>query len=359
MPLSGGIRLCVRSYGATMTRAALTKLLILVILAFIICLPDFFTLYRVSKVNFLCLPYRRCEGGYRVKKGGKAKIGDAEITKKDVCDPSQTPEGDGLAQDCTQEHQSNTTDPESRSTSRDPEQSWFMCETDVDVSQLHRHSSSSALKIHLVVSVELQFGDAETLNLTLYGHTNHSSLHLYPPEEEDKEEEEEDKEGQRKAFYCCLPALPISESANQSHCLLWLANQTVLNATAKEKLPWKRTEKDEWQCVFRAFCLALLGVVVLTIVITVLGHIYWRRNSCKKPMVHPVVYDVTGGHCQGLKDGEIHTEIFIPKGLSPIPEVDTQDNDEIETLLDGNHCYTENLHHRNHPFMSSLSEEQT
>ncbi|XP_033936710.1 uncharacterized protein [Pseudochaenichthys georgianus] len=234
-----------------------------------------------------------------------------------------------------------------------------MCETDVDVSQLHRHSSSSALKIHLVVSVELQFGDAETLNLTLYGHTNHSSLHLYPPEEEDKEEEEEDKEGQRKAFYCCLPALPISESANQSHCLLWLANQTVLNATAKEKLPWKRTEKDEWQCVFRAFCLALLGVVVLTIVITVLGHIYWRRNSCKKPMVHPVVYDVTGGHCQGLKDGEIHTEIFIPKGLSPIPEVDTQDNDEIETLLDGNHCYTENLHHRNHPFMSSLSEEQT
>ncbi|KAI4833331.1 hypothetical protein KUCAC02_016239 [Chaenocephalus aceratus] len=283
-----------------MTRAALTKLLILVILAFIICLPDFFTLYRVSKVNFLCLPYRRCEGGYRVKKGGKAKIGDAEITKKDVCDPSQTPEGDGLAQDCTQEHQSNTTDPESRSTSRDPEQSWFMCETDVDVSQLHRHSSSSALKIHLVVS-----------------------------------------------------------SANQSHCLLWLANQTVLNATAKEKLPWKRTEKDEWQCVFRAFCLALLGVVVLTIVITVLGHIYWRRNSCKKPMVHPVVYDVTGGHCQGLKDGEIHTEIFIPKGLSPIPEVDTQDNDEIETLLDGNHCYTANLHHRNHPFMSSLSEEQT
>ncbi|KAF3852120.1 hypothetical protein F7725_005475 [Dissostichus mawsoni] len=125
-----------------MTRAALTKLLILVILTFIICLPDFFTLYRVSKVNFLCLPYRRCEGGNRVKNGEKAKTGDAEITKKDVCDPSQTPEGDGFEQDCTQEHQ-QPTDPESRSASRDPEQSWFMCETDVDVSQLHRHSSSS------------------------------------------------------------------------------------------------------------------------------------------------------------------------------------------------------------------------
>ncbi|XP_063739427.1 uncharacterized protein LOC134864415 isoform X1 [Eleginops maclovinus] len=234
-----------------------------------------------------------------------------------------------------------------------------MCETDIDIAQLHRNSSSSALKIHLEVSVELQLGDAVTLNLTLYGQTNHSSLHLYPPEEDDnkqEEEEEEDKEGQGKAFYCCLPALPISESANQSHCLLWLANQTVLTATAKEKLPWKRTEKDEWQCLFRVLWLALVSVGLLTIVITVLGRIYWRRNSCQKSKVHPVGYDVAG---QGLKDGEMHTEIIIPKGLSTIPEVDTQDNDDI--LLDGNseHCYTANLHHRNHPFISSLSEEQT
>lgn len=33
-------------HGATMTRAVLTKLFILVMMAFIICLPEFFTLYR-------------------------------------------------------------------------------------------------------------------------------------------------------------------------------------------------------------------------------------------------------------------------------------------------------------------------
>lgn len=107
----------------------------------------------------------------------------------------------------------------------------------------------TALKVHFKVSVELQFRDAKTLNLTLYGGSNQSSLLLNLPEEEEEEEEDEeeeknkDDEGQRKAFYCCFPASPTSESANQSRCLLWLANQTVLTATEKGKLPWKRPQK--------------------------------------------------------------------------------------------------------------------
>ncbi|TDH16173.1 hypothetical protein EPR50_G00016950 [Perca flavescens] len=352
-----------------MTRAALTKLLILVILAFIICLPEFFTLYRVSKVNFLCLSYRPCEQDNPIKEGENGKIGDAEIRRKNMCDPSQTPESEKWEQDCMEEHQSNTTDPELNSSrgGEDPEKSWFMCKTDVNIAELQSNTSSSVLKVHFEVSVELQLRDAETLSLTLYGSSNHSSLHLHSPEEE-KEEEEEDDEGQRKAFYCCLPVLPTSESANQSRCLLWLANQTLLTETAKKKLPWKRTQKDEWQCVFRVLWLALLCVVMLTIFTTVFGQIYWKRRSCKNPKVHTVGYDITG---QQLNDGE-HTEIIIPKGiilhsygsrpksgLTPIPEVDAQD--EIETLLDGNvdHCYTANhLHHRIHPSTSSLTEEQ-
>ncbi|XP_034399743.1 uncharacterized protein si:dkey-192k22.2 isoform X3 [Cyclopterus lumpus] len=259
-----------------MTRVALTKLLILVILAFIICLPEFFPLY-------------------------------------------------------------------------------------------------TALKTHLEVSVELQLSDAETLNLTLYSGSNHSSLHFHPPGEEEEEEEEEedggDDEGQRRAFYCCLPVPLAAESANPRHCLLWLANRTVWSATAQEKLPWKRSQQDEWRCVLRALWLALLCVVMLTAVTTVLGLIYWKRRSCKNPDVLPLGYAVAG---QQLNDGEKHTEIIIPKGttfhshgprprpgLSPIQEVDTQD--DIETVLDGNvdHCYTANLHHRIHPSTSSLTEEQT
>lgn len=351
-----------------MTRAALVKLLILVILAFIICLPEFFTLYKVLKVKFLCFPYRPCERGNQVTKGENGKLGGAESRRKDICVPSQTPGSEKWEQACTEELQNNTTDPESdyKRGEADPEKSWFMCETDMDMTEIQSNISSSALKVHLEMSVELQLRDAETLNLTLYSRSNHSSLHLHPPEEgEEEEEKERDDEGQRKAFYCCLPVPPTSESANQSRCLLWLANQTVLTATAKERLLWKR--KDEWQCMFRVIWLALLCLVMLTIVTTVLGQIYFRGHLCKKPKVQTIGYNITG---QQLNDGEKHSEIIFSKGmipqayesrpwsgLSPIQEVDTQD--EIETLLDGNvdHCYTAHLHHRCHP-ATSFTEEQ-
>lgn len=97
---------------------------------------------------------------------------------------------------------------------------------------------------------------AQSLNLTMYGLSNHSSLYLHSPDEEEEEEEEEGEEDvkrENEAFYCCLPILPTSESTNYSCCLLRLANQTVLNATAKEKLPWKRTEKGWCQDERRQF----------------------------------------------------------------------------------------------------------
>lgn len=356
-----------------MTRAAVTKLLLLVILAFIICLPEFFTLYRESKVNFLCLPYEPCEQGDQVKEEGEhGKTGNAEIKRKDVCDPSKTQ----WDQACTQEDQSNATDSASdfRRGRDDPKTSWFLCKTDTDMTVLYGNNSSPAVKLHLEVSVELQLSDAESLNLTLYGRSNHSSLHLHPPKEEE-EEQKGDDEGQKEAFYCCLPFLPTSQAANQSRCLLWLANQTVLTATAKEKLPWKRTQKDEWRCVFRVLWLALLGVVLLTIVAVVIGQIYLGRCFCKKPKVIPVVCNFTGHrlNVKQAKDGKKQAEstTLTPKatalhsygfqgrpGLSTIQEADSQN--DIEMLLDGNvdHCYTANLHHRGHPSTSSLTEDQ-
>lgn len=89
--------------------------------------------------------------------------------------------------------------------------------------------------------MQLELEDAVSLNLTLYGRSSHSALHLHPPEEED--EETKDGEGQREAFYCCLPVRPPSEATDPNVCLLWMSNETVSNATAKEKLPWKRTKK--------------------------------------------------------------------------------------------------------------------
>ncbi|MEQ2250227.1 hypothetical protein ILYODFUR_037738 [Ilyodon furcidens] len=79
------------------------------------------------------------------------------------------------------------------------------------------------------------------MNLTLYGHSNHSFLYLQPPEE--VEDQVGDDADQEEAFYWCLPLIPTSNSTNQSHCLLWLANQTVLTGTETERLPWQRADK--------------------------------------------------------------------------------------------------------------------
>lgn len=104
------------------------------------------------------------------------------------------------------------------------------------------------------VSVELQFKDTETLNLTLYSLGNHSSLHFHPPKEEDGEEEglSKDDGRQTKAFYCCLSVLPASGSAGQSQCLLWFTNHTVLLSMAKEQLLWKLPLKG--RCQGKSLC---------------------------------------------------------------------------------------------------------
>lgn len=65
-----------------------------------------------------------------------------------MCDPSHTQGSEKWQQDCTEEHQRNTTDPESnsrRGDEEDPEKSWFMCQTDTDMAELHSNISSSGI----------------------------------------------------------------------------------------------------------------------------------------------------------------------------------------------------------------------
>ncbi|XP_029993976.1 uncharacterized protein LOC115422062 [Sphaeramia orbicularis] len=352
-----------------MTRAALTKLVMFVILAFIICLPEFFSLHRVSKVNFHCLPYRACEREEQAKKGEHLNSG--EDWRKNKCDPLETSGSKEWQQVCTKGNHGNMTGLVSQSWKgrNDPEVSCFICETDMNMKEVNKNSSSSAQHMNLEVSVDLQFRDAESMNLTLYGRYNHSSLHLHPPEEE---EEQEDDEGHKDAFFYCPPLLPTAQSANHNCCLLWLANQTVLTVTAKEKLPWKRTPKDEWRCTFRVLWLVLVCVVFLTIAATVFGQIYHRKCPCRKPKIHPVRYNLAR---QQLNDGEKGSETTTPKVLinpvtcgarpwsvlSAIEEVDPPG--DTETLLEENtdYCHNANLHHRCPASCSSSSdiEEQT
>ncbi|KAF6733482.1 hypothetical protein FQA47_020572 [Oryzias melastigma] len=306
-----------------MARASVIKLLLLVILTFILCLPEFFTLHKVLKVNFQCLSYRLCEEkGNQVKEWRSGGPGSAEDEREDLCDPFSTSVHERWEQICQQNNQSSLLDLALKSWNRDPKTGWIMCESDRDMQELY-HSSSSDVELLLEASLELQLSQTENLSLTLYGHSNQDSLQLHLPEE--RGGDGGDDEGQREVFHCCLPPLPTAKSANQSRCLLWFANQTLLNGTAKEKLPWKRMQTE-------------------------------------KPKVQSSLYSTTGLQLNGVNQQTKTTTFtaikphqFLPLfGLSPIPEDISQEDLSYE---DADLSYTANLHHRGHLPPSSFTED--
>ncbi|XP_077379416.1 uncharacterized protein LOC144020148 [Festucalex cinctus] len=329
---------------ANMTRSIVTKLLVLVIFIVIICLAEILTSYRVSKVNLVCLP---CERGKRARKRENWQRADAELRRKTSCDPPPTPGGEEWHEMCD-EREANKSPTLDNARSEDPHSSFYMCETQGSVTELHSNNTPSAAKVHIEMSVKLQLGDANFLKLTLYGHSNSSSLHLQPPEEKTEDG------GPSVATYCCALAPPTSQTSNHIVCLLRLKNYTIISAA--ENKTFRKKQEDEWGGVFRILWLVLLCVILLTLTLTFLRQIKQSQHRCKK--VHLLGYGFTE---QQLKDGINDTKIshlkgrnlhcYEPRptwsGLSSIEEVVVADDEE--TVLDGHvdHCYmTANLHHR-------------
>nr|XP_057936891.1 uncharacterized protein LOC131135073 isoform X2 [Doryrhamphus excisus] len=291
-----------------MTRATVAKLLILMILIVIICLPEFFTLNRVSKVTLACLPHVLCEQDSRRRKRENRRSGDDEVRRKRPCHPAHFTVDEKWCKD--RDDDGNPTS-EPRSV-EDTHTRWYMCETQGNVAQLQRNNSHSAIFIEM--SVELQLGDTKFLNLTLYGHSNTTELHLHSPE--DDELERRDGEGHRVASYCCPPVPTTSAMSSHITCFLRLSNHTISITRAKETFPEEKSK------------------------------------------VRPLGYGFNG---RQMKDGQKDTEINIlngrnlhsyescpmRSGLSTIEEVQA-DEDVVESVPNGNvdQYGTANLHHR-------------
>ncbi|XP_061833028.1 uncharacterized protein [Nerophis lumbriciformis] len=301
---------------------------------------DMTMLVLVSKATLVCLPHALCERDFRVKKRESGSE-DGDVIQNRSRDP---PHIRVAEKRCTERDGNRTSEPW---TVEDTHASWYMCETQGNVEHLHSD-------VVIRMSVQLQLG--EFLKLTLYGHSNTTSLHLHPPEKEGKRR---DDEGHREASYCCLSVPPTSEMTNHTACLFRLSNRTISIARAKEK--FQRAQKDRWSGVFRVLWLILLCVVLLTWTSALLRHISRRGGCCSmsKVKVRPLGYDFTG---QQLKDGRKDTETNTLKGrtlrtfepglrwtgLSPIEE-DEADDDVVESAVDENvdHCnVTANLHQR-------------
>ncbi|XP_038128773.1 uncharacterized protein LOC119775001 [Cyprinodon tularosa] len=296
-----------------MTRASVTKILLLVIIALIVCLPEFFRIYSVSEVNFLCLSYQPSEQMYEVWRGGNRSPGNLKASM---------PKNKQWEQICIQESQRNPMDlnAETQEVPGDSRRGWFMCETDKNMDVFY-NNISSALIVLLEVSVSFQLNDTETINVTLYGQSNQSDLYLNPPEE--GKDQMDNGAAQGEAFYCCLPFIATSNSANRSRCLLWLANQTVLTRNETEALPWKRADKGVW-CRYRVTWMVLMCVVFLIVVIALIQKIYVGKRSHKKPLVDPIVNHYTNQQLKGKAYRVKRLQSF--SGLSPIPEIESQES---------------------------------
>lgn len=93
-------------------------------------------LLSALKVKLTCLPYRPCRGGNEAE-GGSGNPQNSGDRRN--CDPLEAQERVKWEQVCTK------VDPEraSRGGNKEREHSWFRCETDVDLAEVHTNISPS------------------------------------------------------------------------------------------------------------------------------------------------------------------------------------------------------------------------
>ncbi|KAJ0050947.1 hypothetical protein NL108_009942 [Boleophthalmus pectinirostris] len=298
---------------------SLTKLGFLVILGFIISLPEFFTIDRVRSVSLLC-----GDEDSRGQTGGQ--------WRSSTCDEQWEPMRAAADQrNVTQAHKS-----------------CFVCQADVSRVWFDHNSSSPADGVSFEVSFNLQWNNTATEYITLVGRYNHSSQYFHLYNEEEKEKNYEYSGG---FLYC--PGLANTDSANHSCCLLCLS----LQITAREGLPWKRSTKDEWGSVLQGVWLSLLCVVLLLIVTTVSQQIIKRRRRpSENAKIYRFNYTVKGHQLKDEKPQEVNTARALKLGriseyswsaLSSIAEEDSQDETDAPLNDYRDESSNENTHHSN------------
>ncbi|XP_072319731.1 uncharacterized protein [Eucyclogobius newberryi] len=231
-----------------MTRVALTKLGVLVILTFIMCLPEFFIMNRELRASLLCVRPPLCD---EESGGPHGDSSSSSSSSSSTC-------GEHWEQMRAAADQRNMTQADG---------SCFVCRAEVNAAGLDHNSSSPAETVSMEVLATLWQSNNASADITLLGRYNRSSRYLRFPDVEGGGGGEPGD-----SFLYCPP--PV-EAANHSCCLLRLSARTF----ARGGLPWKRSAEDEWRCVLWVVWLFLLGVLLLLIIIT-LTSIAEGRGRC-------------------------------------------------------------------------------
>ncbi|XP_041953729.1 uncharacterized protein LOC121713281 isoform X1 [Alosa sapidissima] len=343
-----------------MTCAALTKLLVVILVAFILCLPEFFS-PRGLKISFCCESFKPCadhsDGGCEMSVGTWVKD-----------------------QPCSGE--TNTTEQNI---------SYWLCETQTDLTNLFGNGS---VVDPLEVSLLVQIDSPSARNVTNHYHLKNASSLI-------------SSETHQGLFHCCMSPnetqnLLQNSTPTPHHCLLHVQrrNQT-------ETFYFPHQMKGNGQCLSQRVWLALVLVVISITVVTVVYQTLCRTlllkrrverlpDSADQPCRRLTIRRSTS--CADIPDlalpprgsaGDVFSEVspqeeaedniwpsLLPnetllkvyrcrKGLSPIREVENHEvSGEVQEcggslLLNQDFSHSQwgplsQLHHRGHPPPLSL-----
>ncbi|XP_062372226.1 uncharacterized protein si:dkey-192k22.2 isoform X2 [Sardina pilchardus] len=219
-----------------MTCAALTKLLVVLLVAFILCLPEFFS-PRGLKISFYCEILKPCADS---SDGGCGRFVGTRV--KD--------------QPCSGE--TNTTE---------QNVSYWLCETQTDLTHLFGNGS---VVEPLEVSLLVQIDSPSAHNVTSHYHLGNASSLI------------RSSETNQGLFHCCMApnethTLLQNTTATPHHCFLHdqRSNQT-------ETFHFPQQTKGNGQCVSRHVWVALVLLVIFITVVTVVYQTLCRTLHLKR-----------------------------------------------------------------------------
>ncbi|XP_058241260.1 uncharacterized protein si:dkey-192k22.2 isoform X2 [Hemibagrus wyckioides] len=255
-----------------MSKATVAKLTVLIFLAFIVCLPEFFP-SEVLQVQFLCAPFDPCDpnsGRDHYDSQAYEMHASGGITRP-RCEAQNTTNQDAAVKQ------------------------WFVCETHADLRRLHDNASASENAVEMIITLQI-VAPPLPRNVSVNGHFNHSGLYIETQHETvlfsccvRNESTWQNKDTTSKSssstpgIFSAGPSEGKSKSGfnhthwpNRSHCFAHFKDiQRMSPTTAK---PWS---------VSTIVWLVLVMMVVILVLLGVREQVFKNRYCCQKK-VKPV-----------------------------------------------------------------------
>ncbi|TSN95710.1 hypothetical protein Baya_9824 [Bagarius yarrelli] len=233
-----------------MSKATIAKLTVLIFLAFIVCLPEFFP--SAQQVLFLCAPF-------------------------DPCDPNN---GHGHYDD-----QAGITQPRCEAQNEAVEH-WFVCETHTDLQSLRDNATISEKDLEVIVTLQIA-APSLLQNMTINGHVNHSRIYTETHHDimlfgcciqNESTQQNKDKTSNRSSYStpCSRNNSDLTHRSNVTYCLARL-----------EDIQGMSLKTVNWWCVSTIAWLILVLLVIVLVFLGVRDQIFKNKHCCKKK-VKPV-----------------------------------------------------------------------